>query len=222
MARFSQQAAARIFWLFLATGIPALCQGAVSEDQAGTPPKWTGSISIGASSWGSLRDLNSENGEGFDAIGWSLDFGGHRYMTRWGSADVLLGADFGFFGAEGDIPGLIDDYTQRGLYLTPSTRFRFGERGRRHLDLELGIGWYEVDIVELFCSSGAICSELDEPFNADRVGGYAGVSGGFGQWFVMGLRVHMADFGEVSGVGAVPVKLDGPIVTLNFGLSWDR
>ena len=222
MAGISRKAAARLLWLFLVTGSPALCQDAIAEDQASTAPKWSGSVSIGASSWDNLQDLSSENGEGFDSIGWSLDFGGHRYMTRWGSADVLLGADFGFFGAEGDIPGLRADYTQRGLYLTPSTRLRFGERGKRHMDIEFGIGWYEVDIVELDCESGGICSELDEPYNSDRMGGYAGVSGGFGQWFVMGLRVHMADFGEVSGVGAVPVKLDGPVVTLNFGLSWDR
>ena len=222
MAGISRKAAARLLWLFLVIGSPALCQDAIAEDQASTAPKWSGSFSIGASSWGSLQDLSSENGEGFDSIGWSLDFGGHRYMTRWGSADVLLGADFGFFGAEGDIPGLRVDYTQRGLYLTPSTRFRFGERGKRHMDIEFGIGWYEVDIVELDCESGGICSELDEPYNSDRMGGYAGVSGGFGQWFVMGLRVHMADFGEVSGVGAAPVQLDGPVVTLNFGLSWDR
>ena len=222
MAGISRKAAARLLWLFLVTGSPALCQDAIAEDQASTAPKWSGSVSIGASSWDNLQDLSSENGEGFDSIGWSLDFGGHRYMTRWGSADVLLGADFGFFGAEGDIPGLRADYTQRGLYLTPSTRLRFGERGKRHMDIEFGIGWYEVDIVQLDCESGGICSELDEPYNSDRMGGYAGVSGGFGQWFVMGLRVHMADFGEVSGVGAVPVKLDGPVVTLNFGLSWDR
>lgn len=222
MAGISRKAAARLLWLFLVTGSPALCQDAIAEDQANSAPKWSGSVSIGASSWGSLQDLSSENGEGFDSIGWSLDFGGHRYMTRWGSADVLLGADFGFFGAEGDIPGLRVDYTQRGLYLTPSTRLRFGERGKRHMDIEFGIGWYEVDIVELDCESGGICSELDEPFNSDKIGGYVGVSGGFGRWFVMGLRVHMADFGEVSGVGDVPATLDGPIVTLNFGLSWDR
>ena len=169
MAGISRKAAARLVLLLLAAGSPALCQDAIAEDQANTAPKWFGSISIGASKWGSLQDLNSENGDGFDAIGWSLDFGGHRYMTRWGTADVLLGADFGFFGAEGDIPGLLTDYTQRGLYLTPSTRFRFGERGKRHMDIEFGIGWYEVDIVELNCESGGICSEFDEPFNSDRI-----------------------------------------------------
>jgi len=41
------------------------------------------------------------------------------------------------------------------------------------MDLEIGVGWYEVEIDELYCSSGKICSELDEPFNSDRIGGNA-------------------------------------------------
>jgi hypothetical protein len=169
--------------------------------------------------WSALQDLNPEAGGGFNTIGWSLDFGAHHGVAHWGSAEVLLGADFGFFGTEGDIPGVSEDYTQRGLYLTPSAKFRFGERATRYVDLELGIGWYEVDIVELDCSSSG-CLELDEPFNSDRLGGYVGVSGGFARWFVMGLRAHMAAFGEVSGLGADTGELTGPIVTLNVGVSW--
>jgi hypothetical protein len=76
-----------------------------------------------------------------------------------------------------------------------------------------------VDIVELFCDSGG-CSELDDPFNSDQLGGYLGISGGFGGWFVMGLRAHMVDFGEVSGFGADAGSLDGPILTFTVGASW--
>ena len=215
----------KLHWLIvclLLAGGPALSQDVSPGGVESESPRWSSTASIGVNSWGSLQDLNAESGQGFDSVGWSLDFGGHRYVARWGSADVLLGADFGLFGTEGDVPGSIEDYTQRGLYLTPSGRLRFGQQGSRHIDLEFGMGWYQIDIVELNCSSGTICSELDEPFNSDRFGGYLGVSGGLGRWFVVGLRAHMVDFGEATGLGIDPVTLDGPVFTLTVGISVGR
>ena len=220
MATFSQKAAPVLLVFFLLTVQQALCQDSETEDRRGGSSGWSASASIGPSSWSNLQDFNSDTGEGFDSIGWVLDFGAHRRVTRWDSVDVLLGIDLGLFGTEGDIPGIIEDYTQRGLYLTPSARFRFGDRADKHVDLEVGVGWYEVDIVELFCPSGSICSEFDEPFNSDTIGGYVGVSAGFGSWFTIGLRAHMADFGEISGIGTNSGELAGPIMTLHFGANW--
>ena len=206
-------------WILLAVSSPAPCQGFDSDEDGPALSRWAFTTSLGVSSWDALQDLDPEAGGGFNSVGWNIDFGAHRGVTHWGPAEVLLGADFGLFGTEGDIPALRGDFTQRGLYLTPSAKFRYGERARTYLDLELGIGWYKVDIVELNCSSYG-CSDYNEPFDSDELGAYVGVTAGLGPWFIVGLRAHMADFGEVSGLGADAGELTGPIYTLNIGAAW--
>ncbi len=129
---------------------------------------------------------------------------------------MLAGVDFGLFATESDIAGISDDFTQRGLYLTPSVKFRFGQRDKRYLNLEAGAGWYKVDMAELDCSV-IPCAEILEPFDKDTFGGYIGVSGGFGRWFVLGLKVHFADFGEVTGFGTAVGSLEGPFYILSAG-----
>jgi hypothetical protein len=101
--------------------------------------------------WSGLRDLEPAVGGGFESLGFIVELAGHKHVARWGSADVLIGVDFGFSATQSDIPGITEDFTQRGLYLTPSMKFRFGERSRRYLNLEAGLGWYQVDFAELIC-----------------------------------------------------------------------
>jgi hypothetical protein len=150
-----------------------------------------------------------------------VELAGHKHVARWGSADVLVGADFGFFATQSDIPGITEDFTQRGLYLTPSMKFRFGERSKRYLNLEAGLGWYQVDFAELICDedvfNNIVCVEIAEPFDEDTLGGYLGISGGFGGGFIMGLKVHFADFGKVTGLGPDTGDLKGPIYILSLG-----
>jgi hypothetical protein len=154
-------------------------------------------------------------------LGFIVELAGHKHVTRWGSADVLIGVDFGISATQSDIPGNTEDFTQRGLYLTPSIKFRFGERSRRYLNMEAGLGWYQVDIAELICDedifNNTVCIEIAEPYDEDALGGYLGISGGFGGGFIMGLKVHFADFGKVTGLGPDTGDLKGPIYIFSLG-----
>lgn len=189
--------------------------------EAGPIGRWLWSISIGASAWSDLADLDSSSGRRFDSLGFVLELAGHRRVGRWGAADVLLGGELGLFTTDGDIPGTLEDYTQRGLYLTPSVKFRFGERRSRYLSLEAGLGWYSTDFAELLCgSNGSICVELNAPFESDTLGMYLGLGAGFGRWFVTGLRVHYADFGRVTGIGSIEGNLNGPFYLFTLGAAF--
>lgn len=180
--------------------------------------KWHYSASIGVANWPALTDVQSTSGGGFDSSGYAIELGAHKAMWQIGSADVLLGLDLGLFANDGDISGTLEELTQRGLYLTPSVKFRFGEFGHKYVDVETGIGYYETDFAELNCDvDGALCFELDDPYNSSAVGGYLGVTAGFGHWFTTGLKVHFADFGSVGNVPGVSGSLSGPIYVLSIG-----
>ncbi len=182
---------------------------------------WSGTATAGLMIWSGLRDLEPAAGGGFDSLGFVVELAGHKHVARWGPADVLTGVDLGISATQSDIPGITEDFTQRGLYLTPSMKFRFGERSRRYLNLEAGLGWYQVDFAELICDedifNNIVCIEIAEPFDEDTLGGYLGISGGFGGGFIMGLKVHFADFDEVTGLGPDTGNLNGPIYIFSLG-----
>jgi len=102
---------------------------AADESELHAPGLWSGTATFGLMTWSSLRNLEPAAGGGFESLGFIVEFAGHRHVARWGSADVLIGVDFGIFATQSDIPGISEDFTQRGLYLTPSMKFRFGEPG---------------------------------------------------------------------------------------------
>ncbi len=201
--------------------LPVTSIYADDESEPYVQGRWSGTATAGLVIWNDLKDLEPAAGGGFDSVGFVVEFAGHKHVTRWGSADVLIGADFGIFATQSDIPGITEDFTQRGLYLTPSIKFRFGERSRRYLNLEAGLGWYQVDFAELICDedifNNIVCIEIAEPFDEDSLGGYLGISGGFGGGFIMGLKVHFADFGAVTGLGTDTGYLKGPIYIVSLG-----
>lgn len=183
---------------------------------AGAGWRWTGSV--GLVDWAGLENLGPINGGGFDSTGYTVELTGHRLVTEWGAADILVGADFGLFYTESDIPGFSTSLSQRGLYLTPSMILRFGERSTRYLNLGAGLGWYGVDFAEIQCDQG--CIEFAEHFETNAVGGYLGIGGGFGRWFIVGLKVHYADFGPVTVFGPDAGDLSGPIYTFSLGAAF--
>ena len=201
--------------------MPVMSAYAADESEPFAPGRWSGTATFGLMTWSSLRNLEPAAGGGFDSLGFVVEFAGHKHVTRLGSADVLIGVDFGIFATQSDIPGITEDFTQRGLYLTPSMKFRFGERSRRYLNLETGLGWYQVDFAELICNddnfNNIVCIEIAEPFDEDSLGGYLGISGGFGGGFIMGLKLHFADFGRVTGLGPDTGDLKGPIYIFSLG-----
>ncbi len=201
--------------------LPVISIYAADESVPHAQRHWSGTATVGLVIWSDLKDLEPASGGGFDSLGFIVELAGHKHVGRWGRADVLVGADFGIFATQSDIPGITEDLTQRGLYLTPSIKFRLGERSRKYLNLEAGLGWYQVDIAELFCTddifNNNVCIEIAEPYDEDTLGGYLGISGGFGGGFIMGLKVHFADFGKVTGLGPDTGNLKNPIYVFSLG-----
>ncbi len=211
----------RIMGAIVGLILPVIAICAADESASHAPGHWSGTATFGLITWSDLKDLEPDAGGGFDSLGFIVELAGHKHVTRWGSADVLIGVDLGIFATQSDIPGNTEDFTQRGLYLTPSIKFRFGERSRRYLNMEAGLGWYQVDIAELICDedifNNTVCIEIAEPYDEDALGGYLGISGGFGGGFIMGLKVHFADFGKVTGLGPDTGDLKGPIYIFSLG-----
>ncbi len=211
----------RIMGAIVGLILPVIAICAADESTSHAPGHWSGTATFGLITWSDLKDLEPDAGGGFDSLGFIVELAGHKHVTRWGSADVLIGVDFGISATQSDIPGNTEDFTQRGLYLTPSIKFRFGERSRRYLNLEAGLGWYQVDFAELICEddifNNIVCIEIAEPFDEDTLGGYLGISGGFAGGFIMGLKVHFADFGKVTGLDPDTGALKGPIYIFSLG-----
>ncbi len=201
--------------------LPVTSIYAADEAEPNAPGRWSGTATFGLMIWSDLRDLEPAAGGSFDSLGFAVEFAGHKHVARWGSADVLVGMDLGIFATQSDIPGSIEEFTQRGLYLTPSMKFRFGERSRRYLNLEAGLGLYQVDFAELICNddnfNNIVCIAIAEPFDENTLGGYLGISGGFAGGFIMGFKVHFADFGKVTGLEPDTGALKGPIYIFSLG-----
>lgn len=196
--------------------------GSVCTVFAEETPENTGysfTATIGAMNWSDLSDLDPAGSGDFNDTGFAIGMSVHRKIGHWGSADVLAGGDLGFFSTDSNIEGISDDYSQRGLYLTPSLKFRFGNPNALYYTVQLGAGWYEVDIAELDCDSFG-CPEISEPFNADEFGGFIGIGAGLGNGLIIGIQAHFADFGEVSGLGTDAGELGGPFYMLNIGYAW--
>ena len=155
--------------------LPVFSTYAADESEPYAPGHWTGTATFGLMTWSGLRDLEPAAGGGFDSVGFVVELAGHKHVARWGPADVLIGVDLGISATQSDIPGITEDFTQRGLYLTPSMKFRFGQRSSRYLNLEPGLCWYQVDIAELICDDDnfnhIVCIALAAPFDEDNLGG---------------------------------------------------
>ncbi len=201
--------------------LPVISVYAADESEPHAHGHWSGTVTAGLIIWSGLRDLEPAAGGGFDSLGFIVELAGHKHVARWGPADVLIGVDVGIFATQSDIPGIIEDFTQRGLYLIPSMKFHFGERSRRYRNLEAGLGWYQVDFAELICDddnfNNIVCIEITEPYDEDTLGGYLGISGGLAGGFIMGLKVHVADFDKVTGLGPDTGDLKGPIYIFSLG-----
>ncbi len=177
------------------------------------------SLSAGAVTWESLGNIETLSGGTFDDVGFGLEIAGHKRVSRWGNADVLVGVDLGFFTIDSNILGIYNELTQRGLYLTPSVKLGFGERSRYFL--EAGAGWYNTDFAEYTCYTVySYCPELEAPFEANALGAYLGFRARLGQFAFVSLRAHHADFGEVSGIDSVATGLTGPFYSLLVGASF--
>lgn len=196
---------------------------------------WQWGFALGGSSWSDLDDIRAANGGGFRSTGLAIEFNAHRKLGELGSAEVLVGADVGFFSTSSDITGLRDDIIQRSMYITPSLRLRYGERGSTRVTLEAGAGWYNTDFAELDCDNVqtifnpggnppfiSACDEVDQPFDSDAFGTHLGLRARFRNGMTAGFTAHFADFGDVIGVTPQDGALAGPIFVFSLGAAFGR
>ena len=162
-------------------------------------------------------------------------------MNRWGSNRLLLGLDVGFFSNESDVFYVREDLISRGMYLTPSVKWRFESSGGPRYSLDFGLGYYVVDIAEVdmseyygyYCCYGYTEEVLWEE---STLGGYVGTTIDFGdtgrrrgRGFTMGAKIHWLDLGTVrdenpyrlqDALGNNAGRLQGPIYSMQFGYAF--
>lgn len=193
------------------------------------PGYWTGHVALGYQQWNAVGELDTEPLGSFDDGGWNAVGSIGRRWRKAGRGDLLFGIDLGFMMNDSDIvaPGDIGEVAADVFFLTPSVTWSFGGRRSKRLNLEAGAGLYWAEIKE-FWDTGYGAAEGTEHFEEIAPGGYLGISVDFPlpykekAWAMsVAARVHYADFGPVQAFGEDLGDLDGPITTLQVGLTYD-
>ena len=176
------------------------------------------------------RPARDDAGHGFCAAVENLkDFTGEYDFERFHQRPELSGADLGLMSHESSVtaPGDWGELSADVVYLAPSIRWSWLKPRRVRMNVETGVGLYRAEIHE-FIEFGYDFVEGTEHYDRWAPGGFVGVSldvpvGRTGRWSInTGARVHFVDFGDVSAYGTDLGSLDGPITTLQLGLTWDR
>jgi len=215
----------KILWktvliLMLATGT------VMAEDETGS---WTANFALGYQHWNAVGDLDTEPLGSFDDGGWNAVGSVKKRWRGVGRGDLLLGMDLGFMTNDSNIraPGDIGELAADVFFLTPSLTWSFGGRRSTRLNFEAGAGMYWAEIKE-FWDTGYGAAAGTEHFEEIAPGGYIGISADFPvpykekAWAMnFAARVHYADFGKVEALGKDLGDLDGPITTLQVGLTYD-
>jgi hypothetical protein len=173
-------------------------------------------LTIGAVAWDDLGNVKLADGSGFDSVGYSVALAGHLRVTRWGRAEVLVGADIGTWGTESDLQFFFD--TQTATFVTPSLRFVFGKVSGRYLIIETGAGWYKNEFSESACDAGGNCVDLSGFSTDESFGGYVGIAAAPSSWFFVEAQAHLVEFDEIDDPNSGNFSLKGPIYMLNIGI----
>ena len=185
---------------------------------------------LGIYQWAALSDLSPAAGGSFDDVGFALGGGIHWPVKQFTNSTLLIGVDGGLMSTGSSISGITDEPISRQLYLAASLRWQFGDGGQYSLDA--GVGFHLLDLAEV-SSIGSARSET-EYWEETAVVPYVGAS-----WdvprkhksaarFVIGVKVHFADFGIVHDedpflpptLGPDAGDLSGPLIMLQLGASW--
>lgn len=202
--------------------------GTAQADAPAPARKSTASFLLGAQKWPALHDLDTHPYGTFDKTGWNLAASAHVPVGRGARGEWLVGMDLGLIDHESSItaPGDIGELSADILFLTPSLRWAFRERRRVRVNLEAGAGMYLVAIRE-FIQLDYDFVEGTRHFEQWAPGGFIGISfdvpvGRTRRWSInTGARMHYVDFGNVGALGTDLGRLDGPITTLQLGMSYD-
>lgn len=226
--------------LILAAGIACLWSNTVNAQTEDGAELRRGrfAISAGFDVWADINELHPQSSGAFDSSGLVIDFAAHWMMKRWGTKDLLFGLDVGGFSHDSDVFHIREDLISRGFYLTPSAKLQFGTSDGPRYSLDVGLGYYLVDIAELDTSVyyGYYCcySYSEEQLWEDSsFGGFIGTTIDFGKaarrgggGFTMGARIHWLDLGTVRDEGRLLAvgtlgpdagRLRGPVYSMQFG-----
>lgn len=188
--------------------------------------------SVGFHGWADLDDLEPVSPGDFHQSGYSLSGAAHWPLPRRGDSELRLGVDFGLFMNESDIVFISEQLISRGLYLTPSLKWKPGKNKR--VSLDAGLGYYLVDIAEVVSDYGWFVET--ELWSASSFGGYVGGTWNFGQvtgvkrnGIILSLKIHFFDLGTVKDEDpSLPVRLgpdagtlSGPVYQLQVGYRWE-
>lgn len=185
-------------------------------------------VSLGVQQWPALHDLDTQPYGAFEETGLNLSLGIHVPWKKYPRSEWLLGMDLGLMNHESSVtaPGDWGELSADVLYLAPSVRWSWTKPRRVRMNLETGIGMYQVSLRE-FIEIGYDFVEGTRHFEEWAAGGFIGASfdlpvGRTGRWSInTGARVHFVDFGNVDAYRTELGRLDGPITTLQLGLTYD-
>lgn len=194
---------------------------------------------VGGSRWGGVHAVRSlppelAKYEGFPLWGLGIELSFHRLLKRVKSNELRVGGDWGIFyrssiksfdttiyPAENTVPM---DLPARGMYLTPSIQYVFGNVRRFHPRPYLGggAGVYGMDILTML---GGM--ELDTYYRKVTVGGY--VSGGVAipvshrypdLQVLLDGKLHFMRFGRFESFSSTSRNLRGPMFMLQLGFTF--
>ncbi len=196
--------------------------------------RWVTAVTLGFHQWPAAAELDTQPYGEFDENGYNISGSVHRRWRHFGGGELLLGADLGLMTNESNIVAP-EDHGEMAIDVfsfTPSLRWSFSGPGRNghrptRYNLEAGAGVYWARIAEMVQGEyGPVPN--NEHYNNYAPGGYLGLSVdvplrflGDNWAFNTAARVHYATFGDVDALGRNLGGLDGPITTLQLGMTYD-
>ena len=151
-------------------------------------------------------------------------------MAQFANSELLLGLDGTIAATDSSLSGFIGDVLARQFYLGASVKWLFGDA--RNVSVDLGLGYHELDMAQVDSEWWGTMEH--EHFSKSTASGFVGGTWDIGAGrpdhsagLMLGLRVHFADFGNVSDdprffqsvLGADAGKLDGPLYIVRIGYS---
>jgi hypothetical protein len=177
---------------------------------------------VNYSSWDGLGDIEPVGRGGpFKTTGFGLDLGAYMTVARMNSGWILAGGEVGFLGLNSDVifeqnPGSAGAESAFEVnHVAAVIKARFGEPGKRYLDLGAGLGAYYSDSKYIDCAVIINCVRADT--GNGSAGAFLDISGSPGLGFLVGARVHFVEFDPIEAVDLGVSKLSGPIYSIYVG-----
>lgn len=170
-------------------------------------------------SWDSLGDLvPAGRGGPFETEGAGWDASLEGSIGRLGNTVVFIGFNLGMTGFNSNIFLEEDLITESNIdlaYAVGTLNFRLGRPGSQYVDIDIGLGAYNVGNEYIDCIAVPACLASDT--SVTKPGGYFGVSSAVWRGLKLAGRIHYADFGTISSIGPESGTLEGPLYSVQAG-----